>query len=56
MDILSTQDLHDAYYRKYSIGTSSATRFEAAFLGAYNKVLMDLYNWGAIDEPHCLPP
>ena len=54
MDVISTQDLFDSFVAKFSIGSSSTTRFTAAFLGAYNDVLMDLYNWGTIDEPSLL--
>ena len=51
MDILSTQDLHDSFAQKYSVGTNRVSQFQASFLGAYNKALMALYNWNAIDEP-----
>lgn len=54
MDVISTQDLHDSFYRKYSIGTNSATRFAASFLSAYNDVLMDLFTDGHITEPTLL--
>jgi len=54
MDIISTQDLHDSFKAKFSIGTNSLARFTAAFLSAYNDSLMDLFNAQVIDEPKLL--
>lgn len=51
MDIISTQSLYDANYAKFSIGANNSTRFEKAFLGAYNDALMEMFNYALIDEP-----
>ena len=54
MSVINTANLYDSIKRKFSIGTNSLDRFKADFLGAYNDVLMDLYNESLIDEPELL--
>lgn len=54
MAVIDTENLYDAFFRKYSIGTNSATRFTASFLSAFNDALMDTYNDGHITEPTLL--
>ena len=51
MASINTQNLYDSFVRKFSIGTNSASRFQASFLSSYNDVLFDLYNDGHITEP-----
>jgi hypothetical protein len=52
MAVISTQNLFNSFLAKFSIGTNSTAKFTAAFLGAYNDALMDLYNARSIEtEP-----
>ena len=51
MDVINTQNLFDAYIRRFSVGQNSRTTFTADFLAAYNDVLMDLFNQSLIVEP-----
>ncbi len=54
MDVINTQNLHDAISRRFSTGQNRAAKFTAAFLSAYNDVLMELFNHQYIDEPTLL--
>lgn len=54
MAVINTQNLFEAFFRKFSIGTNNRSRFSSAFLSAYNDALMDVYNDGHIDEPTLL--
>ena len=54
MDTINTENLFEAFFRKFSVGTNSRTRFISAFLSSYNDALMDLFTDGHIDEPSLL--
>jgi len=51
MDVINTQNLYDSYVRRFSVGQNSRANFQADFLGAYNDVLMEMFNQAMIDEP-----
>jgi hypothetical protein len=54
MDVIVTASLYESIRAKFSIGQNRLVAFKAAFLGAYNDCLMDLFNENLIAEPTLL--